>query len=48
MRVKINLKKTLMMVSGSKEGIFKKRVNPYMRCCKWVKTNAVLCTKCGT
>ena len=45
--LKMNLKKTNVMVSGSKGEVFKSKVDPCAKCGKRVIANSVLCTKCG-
>ena len=44
-RLKMNHKKTKVMVSGSK--VLKSKVDPCAKCGKRVMTNSVMCTKCG-
>ena len=43
----MNLKKTKVMVSGSKGEILKSKVDPCAKCGKRVMVNSVMCTKCG-
>ena len=45
--LKVNLKKTKVMVSASKGEILKSKVDPCAKCDKSVMTNSVMCTKCG-
>ena len=45
--LKVNLKKTKVMVSGSKGEVLKSKVDPCTNCGKRVKANSVMCTKCG-
>ena len=45
--MKVNFKKTKVMVSGLKGEVCKNKVDPYVKCNKRVKTNSVMCTKCG-
>ena len=40
----MNLKKTKVMVSGSKGEVLKSKVDP---CAKCVTANSMTCTKCG-
>ena len=44
--LKVNLKKTKVMVSGSKGKILKSKVKPCAKCGKRVMENSVMCTKC--
>ena len=44
--VKVNTRKTKVMVSGSKE-LFKSKIDPCGVRGRRVMTNSVLCTKCG-
>ena len=44
--LKVNLKKTKVMVSGSKGKVLKSKVDPCARCGKRVMANSVICTKC--
>ena len=46
-RLKMNLKKTKVMVSGSKDEILKSKVDSCAKCGKRVVANLVMCTKCG-
>ena len=43
----MNLKKTNVMVSGSKGEVLKSKVDPCVKCDKSVMANSVMCTKCG-
>ena len=43
----VNLKKTKLMVSGSKGEVFHSKVDPCAKCGKRVMANLVMCTKCG-
>ena len=45
--LKVNLKKTKMMVSGSKGEVVKSEVDPWAKCSKRVMANSMMCTKCG-
>ena len=45
--LKVNLKKTKVMVSGSKCEVLKSRVYPCVKCGKGVMANSIMCTKCG-
>ena len=45
--LKINLKKTKVLVSDLKEEILKGKVDPRAKCGKRAMKNSVLCTKCG-
>ena len=45
--LKVNLKKTKVMVSGSKSEVLKSKVDQCAKCGKRVMENSVLCTKCG-
>ena len=45
--LKVNLKKTKVMLNGSKGKVLKSKVNPCAKCSKRVMTNSVMCTKCG-
>ena len=45
--LKVNLKKTKVMVSGSKGEVFKSTVDPCAKCGKRVMANSMMCTKCG-
>ena len=45
--LKVNLKKTKVMVSSLKGEILKSKVDPSAKCGKTVKANLVMCTKCG-
>ena len=44
--LKVNLKKTKVMVSGSEGEVLKSKIDPCGVCGKRVKANSVLCTKC--
>ena len=46
-RLKMNLKKNKVMVSGSKGEELKSKVDPCAKCGKRVMENSVMCTKCG-
>ena len=46
-RLKVNLKKTKLMVSGSKGEVFKSKVDQCAKCGKRVMANSVMSTKCG-
>ena len=43
----MNLKKTKVMVSGSKGEVLKSKVDPCANCGKRVMGNLMICTKCG-
>ena len=45
--LKVNLKKTKVIISGSKGEVIKSKVNPCAKCGKRVMANSVMCTKCG-
>ena len=45
--LKVNLKKTKVMVSGSKREVLKSKVDLWAKCGKRVMANSVMCTKCG-
>ena len=45
--LKVNLKKTKVMVSDLKGEIPKSKVDPCVKCNKRVMANLVMCTKCG-
>ena len=45
--LKVNLKKTRVMVSGSKGEVLKSKVDPCVKCRKRVMANSVMCTECG-
>ena len=45
--LKVNLKKTKVMVSSLKGGVIKSKVDPCAKCDKRVMANVVMCTKCG-
>ena len=44
--LKVNIRKTKLMVSGSEE-LFKSKIDPCKVCGRRVMANSVLCTKCG-
>ena len=46
-RLKMNLKKTKEMVSGSKDEVLKSKVDPCAKCGKRVMAYSVMCTKCN-
>ena len=43
----MNLKKTKVMVSGSKGEVLKSKVDPCAKCGKRVMANLMMCTQCG-
>ena len=45
--LKVNLKKTKVLVCGSKDEVLKSKVDPCAKCGKRVMANSVMCTKCG-
>ena len=45
--LKVNLKKTKVMVSGSKGEVLKSKVDPCAKCGKRVIANSIMCTKSG-
>ena len=45
--LKVNTRKTKLMVSGSEEELIKSKRDPCGVCGKRVMANSVLCTKCG-
>ena len=45
-RLKVNLKKTKVMVGDSKEDVFMSKVDPCTKCGKRTMTNSVLCARC--
>ena len=45
--LKVNTRKTKVMVSGSKGELFKSKIYPCGVCGRRVMANSVLCTKCG-
>ena len=45
--LKVNLQKTKVMVSGSKQEILKSKANPCAKRGRRVMTNSMLCTKCS-
>ena len=46
-RLKMNLKKTKVMVSGLKDEVLKSKVDPCAKCGKRMMVNSVMYTKCG-
>ena len=46
-RLKVNLKKTKVMVSGLTAKILKSKADPCAKCGKRVMANLLMCTKCG-
>ena len=46
-RLKVNLKKTKVMVSGLKAEVLKSKVDPCAKCGKRVMANLLMCTKCS-
>ena len=42
----MNLKKTKVIMSGSKGEVLKRKVDPCAKCSKRVMENLVMCTKC--
>ena len=46
-RLKMNLKKTKVVVNGSKDKVLKSDVDPCAKCGKRMMVNSVMCTKCG-
>ena len=46
MSLKVNTRKTKVMVSGSEGELFKSKIDPYGVCGRRVMANSVLCTKC--
>ena len=46
--LKVNTKKTKLMVSGSEGELFKSKIDPCGVCGRRVMANSVLCTKCGS
>ena len=44
--LKVNIRKTKVVVSGSEGEIFKSRIDPRGVCERRVMANSVLCTKC--
>ena len=44
--LKVDLKKTKVMVSGSKQEIFRSKVDPSDKCSKWAKANSMVFSKC--
>ena len=45
--LKVNTRKTKVMVSGSEGELFKSKIDPCGVCGRIVTANSVLCTKCG-
>ena len=45
--LKVNIRKTKVMVRGSKGELFKCKIDPCGVCGRRVMVNSVLCTKCG-
>ena len=45
--LKVNTRKTKVMVSGSEEELFQSEIDPCGVCERRVMANSVLCTKCG-
>ena len=45
--LKVNTRKTKVMVSGSEGKLFKSKIDPCGVCRRRVMANSVLCTKCG-
>ena len=45
--LKVNTRKTKLMVSGSEGKLFKSKIDPSGVCRKRVMGDSVLCTKCG-
>ena len=45
--IKVNLKITKVMVSGSKGEVLNSKVDSCAKCGKKVMANSVMCTKCG-
>ena len=45
--LKVNTRKTKLMVSGCEGELFKSKIDPCGVCGKRVMANSVLCTKCG-
>ena len=46
-KVKVNTRKTKVMVSGSEGELFKSKIDLHGVCRRRVMANSVLCTKCG-
>ena len=46
--LKVNTRKTKLMVSGSEGELYKSKIDPCGVCGKRVMANSVLCTKCGS
>ena len=44
--LRLNIKKTKVMVSGLKDEVLKSKVDPCAKCGKRVVANSVMCTKC--
>ena len=47
MELKVNLKNTKLIVSGSKGEAIESKVDPCTKCNKRMMANSVMCTKCG-
>ena len=45
--LKVNTRKTKVMLSGLEGELFKSKIDPYGVCGRRVMANSVLCTKCG-
>ena len=45
--LKVNTRKTKVVVSGSERELFKSKIDPCGVCGKKVMVNSVLCSKCG-
>ena len=45
--LKVNTRKTKVMVSESEGELFKSKIDPFEVCGRRVMANSVLCTKCG-
>ena len=46
--LKVNTRKTKLMVSGSENELYKSKIDPCGVCGRRVMANSVLCTKCGS
>ena len=46
-KLKVNLKKTKVMIIGSKDEVLKSKVDPCVKCGKRVMANSAMCTKGG-
>ena len=46
--LKVNIRKTKVMVSGSEGELFKSKVDPSGVCGRRIMANSVRCTKCGS